>query len=106
MTSRAGSSKARHYALVCKSESALDAGGEFGRLSNKDLVNFVSGNQVGHSQVTSVVRRQGESDDAEYRVTICATLVYPYVVELYDPEPLGSASRPRIAHGQQLGLAY
>jgi len=87
-----GATKSRHYALVCRRSEPLrtdDSGARFGIV---DLTNFASGNCVGHSQVTSVVRRVRRSTDGPYVAALLATLVYPYVVELTDPIPLAEAA--------------
>lgn len=96
VTSRndAGSNrKSRHYALVCQRDEPLDPNQDGERFAIDDLANFASGNRVGHSQVTSVVRRVGQpSKKGPYVAAIRATLVYPYVVELTDPVPVDSPS--------------
>lgn len=93
VTSRAGTGKSRHYALVCRRTDPLreDAAGD--RFAIDDLTNFASGNRVGHSQVTSVVHRVGRSFEGPYVAAVQATLVYPYVVELTEPVALGIAAR-------------
>lgn len=88
VTSRAGPSgvrKSRHYALVCRRTEPLWADDAGERFAIDDLTNFVTGNRIGHSQVTSVVRRVRRSVDGPYVAAVMSTLVYPYVVELTDP---------------------
>lgn len=83
-----GTRKSRHYALVCRRREPLRADDAGEHFSIDDLTNFVSGSRVGHSQVTSVVKRVRQSVFGPYMATVVATLVYPYVVELTDPVAL------------------
>ena len=80
------STKSGHYALVCASSSKLnvDSGGEC--FSFGELRNFVSGNRVGASQVTAVVRKSREDTGGpSYTVAMRTKLVYPYLVRLINP---------------------
>ena len=88
----AGGGKSRHYALVCRRNEALRVNDVADRFAAADLANFASGNPVGHSQVTAVVRRTGISANGPYIAAMIATLAYPYVVELSDPVGLGGTS--------------
>jgi hypothetical protein len=79
-----------HYALVCFSSEPLRliAGG--GEITVQSLRNLVSGNPIGASQVTAVVRRNSEPEAVEkavfkYPVALQAQLVAPYFVELCEP---------------------
>lgn len=89
----AGVGKSRHYALVCQRNEALRANDSGARFAIADLTNFATGNPVGHSQVTAVVRRTGMSADGPYVAAVIATLAFPYVVELRDPVALDAARR-------------
>lgn len=113
VTSRTGSGaarKSRHYALVCRRSEPLRADDAGERFTIDDLTNFASGQRVGHSQVTSVVRRVRQSVDGPYVAAVTARLVYPYVVELTEPISLADlpgtgacAKAPK--RSQQLPLA-
>lgn len=81
-----------HYALVCASPRPLsiDPGDE--ELDFLALRNFVSGNPLGVSQVTAVVRslRGQPPSDMRYRVAMRAELVPPYFVRLTEVSPKSS----------------
>jgi hypothetical protein len=75
------------YALVCESREPLRVS-HHGQLRLEELRNLVSGNPVGASQVTSVVRRVAVSGEAaSYPIAIRARLVAPYFIRLRDPVP-------------------
>jgi hypothetical protein len=79
----------RHFALVCSSDAEIRDNSPGGQhLYRSELRNFVNGTPLGSSQVTSVVRRITGSCRAErpHRVAFVANLVYPYLVELLDPQ--------------------
>lgn len=87
VTSRGRAATARpHYALVCSSEYPLVLG-DVGRLSIGALRNLLSGRPVGASQVTAVVKYDGDVSlrGHQYRVSIRAALVPPYFVRLHEP---------------------
>lgn len=86
-----GRLKTRHFALVCWSAESLHADLSAPRFSIGDLQNYASGHQVGHSQVTSVVRRIGHTPEGEYVAALVAVLTYPFVVELSAPAPVVDA---------------
>lgn len=94
----AGGPGRAHYALVCASSGplAVDRGGV--DLDFSDLRNLVSGNPLGASQVTAVVRmlRSGSRSDLRYIVAMRAELTPPYFVRLTEvldePERLVAAS--------------
>jgi hypothetical protein len=91
VTSRGGPNaigKSRHYALVCMRNEALRANDSGDRFAIADLANFATGNPVGHSQVTAVVRRTGRSPGGPYIAAVVAKLTFPFVVELSDPVAL------------------
>lgn len=77
-----------HYALVCYSASELRADPEGEEFSVESLRNLSSGNKIGASQVTAVVKpvlsapQQGQK---LYRVAMRASLVPPYFIRLIDP---------------------
>lgn len=74
-----------HYALVCASDDPLSLA-ELGRLQFHSLRNLLSGNPVGASQVTAVVRDLGGSGIAgQYLVAMRAWLVPPYFLRLREP---------------------
>ncbi|OYT98859.1 MAG: hypothetical protein CFE40_08615 [Burkholderiales bacterium PBB1] len=100
----AGVSKSRHYALVCQRNEPLRVNDSGDRFAIADLVNFASGNPVGHSQVTAVVNRTGRSADGPYVAAVIATLAYPYVIELSDPIKVDPAklTPARIRSGKRL----
>lgn len=83
VTSRSSRSRS-HYALICQSSEPLVTG-DHGRLSLQTLRNLVSGNAVGSSQVTAVVRRPAETHAGAYVVALRARLVAPYFVRLCVP---------------------
>ena len=82
VTSRAG--RSAHYALVCASALPLTPN-ELGRVRFGGLRNLRSGNPLGASQVTAVVKCVDDARGAEYVVTLRASLAAPYFVRLRDP---------------------
>lgn len=85
VTSRGYQNKRRHYALVCCSARELVPKLDGVRINGSGLTNYLSGNPVGSSQVTSVVRYSGDPNEGDYPVALFANLVFPYVIELRDP---------------------
>lgn len=87
----AGGASRPHYALVCASLQPLSMAPDDVELDFLALRNFVSGNPLGASQVTAVVRTvPGQPvSDMRYRVAMRAELVSPYFVRLTEvfPEP-------------------
>lgn len=78
-----------HYALVCSSSRPL-AMADLGRLDFLALRNLLSGNPLGASQVTAIVKR-GESrpaSDMQYAVAFRAALAWPYFVRLTQADPV------------------
>lgn len=73
-----------HYALVCRLDEPLTLS-DFGRLEFHALRNLLSGNPVGASQVTAVVRHLSKGVGGDYQVAIRAQLVAPYFVRLREP---------------------
>lgn len=103
VTSRGGATgvgKSRHYALVCYRDEALQTTGSGDRFAIADLVNFASGNAVGHSQVTAVVHRASRPTDGPYVAAVIAKLVFPYVIELSDPVTFDPA-KPAVSRGRK-----
>ena len=89
-----GNAKARHYALVCRSDNPLvlrDLGpfdpGAYRNLSG-------TGAAIGASQVTALVRRVGFEGSGSYRMNLKATLTQDLWVRLCDPVAL---SGPKLA---------
>jgi hypothetical protein len=71
-----------HYALVCHRQQPLALEDE-GTVDVGSLVNLLSGNRVGASQVTSVVRQvRTAARPLLYPVALRARLVAPYFVRL------------------------
>lgn len=75
-----------HYALVCASSRPLAIDREGPEINFQAMRNLLSGNPLGASQVTAVVRllRQVSPSDVAYPVTMRAQLVPPYFVRLTD----------------------
>lgn len=104
-SSEAGRMKASHYALVCKSDTPLMVADQ-GDLVYENLVNLLSQNPLGHSQVTAVVshHRSSAMRETKYPIGFMAELVYPYFVKLYDPIIVNEATSSR-RKGQRSGPA-
>lgn len=83
----------RHYALLCHSESSLlQEQDKFEAVTPAGLRNFTTGNPLGASQVTSVVRRAGcpPADARNYAVSFTAMLATPRYVRLLAPRTLSA----------------
>ncbi len=92
VTSRA--SKRPHYALVCSSEVPLETNPEGEAFSFSSLRNLLTGNPVGASQVTAVVRYMSEdqlSAGVRYTAALRATLIPPYFVRLIEPQEISNS---------------
>ncbi len=76
-----------HYALVCSSDRAIRLRPGEKPIFPSTLRNLVSGNSLGASQVTAVVRRDHKATPAgrSYEIAMRANLVSPYCVRLTDP---------------------
>ncbi|WP_088622419.1 hypothetical protein [Oceanicola sp. 22II-s10i] len=87
VTSRFHAKKKKHFALVCGSDVPLTLVQDGPTIAKSSLVNARSGNQLGSSQVTAIVRRarEAETESGGYRVTMACDLVYPFVVTLEVP---------------------
>jgi hypothetical protein len=92
-----------HYALVCRSDSALAESCDNTRLDHSSLRNLVSGAPVGSSQVTSVVKASGQpwKENGRYAVAFIAELAYPYLVRLADPVSVPVNVRKGVAAAQE-----
>lgn len=90
ITSRGYTGKRFHYALLCSSDEPLDTPTAHQEIDASAARNFVSGNRVGASQVTSVVRydRSSSRGTAIYPISFRAGLVGEGFVRLVDPVPL------------------
>lgn len=79
--------KTTHYALVCKSDQPLtSADARPSALAFDALSNLESGNRLGFSQVTSVVKMNGNCRNGRhYDIGFVAELAFPYFVELHSP---------------------
>lgn len=85
VTSRNSELKRHHYALVCTADTPLEPTADFGTIYFKSLTNLKTGNPVGNSQVTCVVKSSGKADGKPYRVALKARLAAPYFIRLSDP---------------------
>jgi hypothetical protein len=106
-----GRAKASHYALVCRTDKPLEEVGE-GEVIYETLVNLISKNRLGHSQVTAVVSRNAATaltQETRYPVGFVAELVYPYFIKLGDPVALNEqqsrAGRRRLPIQASLSVA-
>lgn len=86
VTSRGGAAPGigNHYALVCSTDWPLGLC-DSGILEFDSLRNLISGNPVGASQVTAVVRRLNAVGPGDYLVAMRARLVAPYFLRLRRP---------------------
>lgn len=91
VTSRA-SSRDHHYALMCRSESALDVSDE-GPFDPSAYRNFGAGGAVGNSQVTALLERCAPDGSSDYRVAMRARLTGGLWVKLIDPVEVTGAAR-------------
>jgi hypothetical protein len=93
--SEGGRTKASHYALVCKSETPLQIEETSSQVVYEDLVNLLSKNKLGHSQVTAVVESHETSPGRRtpYPAAFLAELVFPFFVRLADPITTGPESK-------------
>lgn len=96
VTSRADSATGRkraHYALICRSETALGIARGGRRFDPSAYRNIgEAGGPVGASQVTALLQQVGtESNDAAYEVNMQADLTAGYWVRLSDPVLLDPA---------------
>ncbi len=117
VTSRYTLNKKKHFALVCRSLHPLRDMERPKQISMKALRNAKTGNPVGFSQVTAIVRRDRDDDDliAEYPVALCCELVAPYVITLECPivvsgeettESAWAASRRNIKNEEPIQLDF
>lgn len=108
VTSRAydskGRPKLRHYALVCANQTCILRNGA-GTLDSGALRNFGSdGKSVGSSQITAVVERTTYNGEGRsYPITMRATLIAPYAVQLAEQRKL-STTELRLLDAASLGV--
>jgi hypothetical protein len=95
VTSRGGSERRSHYALLCHSTDNIADHGDLGAFDARLVRNLASSNPVGASQVTSVVRYEGPSAtvDKPYRIAFRAKLWAEGFVRLGAPVPLTGVMR-------------
>jgi limonene-1,2-epoxide hydrolase len=91
VTSRA-SRRDHHYALMCRSESALDISDE-GPFDPSAYRNFGAGGAVGNSQVTALLERCAPDRSTGYRIAMRARLTGGLWVKLIDPVEVTGAAR-------------
>lgn len=96
VTSRGGSGKRAHYALLCSSDCAINDGRDYGILDAARARNLLSLNPVGASQVTAVVqydRANGKRGRVEkpYKIAVRAKLTGEGFVRLANPIVLTGA---------------
>ena len=94
VTSRANS-RDHHYALMCRSESALYVSDE-GPFDPSAYRNFGAGGAVGNSQVTALLERCAPDSSSDYRVAMRARLTGGLWVKLIDPVEVTGAARTAI----------
>lgn len=90
------SPRARHYALVCRSESPIKPSGQEQRIEFGQLKNLLTGRPVGASQVTAVVRLEPTAkaeNSNSYEIGFRAELAPPYFIVLQSPVPLLGSHR-------------
>ena len=93
VTSRANSgdmAKSRHFALFCFSKNCLELSGN-GNVDVGTIRNLATGNPLGASQVTAVVRKSGDGGGREYPIAFRASLVPPFYARLAQPVLLTKA---------------
>jgi hypothetical protein len=76
----------KHHALVCYSDTSLHVSTTSPAISFGGLRNLLSGNAIGASQVTAVVRYECIAFGAQYPASIRTRLVAPFLVELCEPQ--------------------
>jgi hypothetical protein len=91
VTSRA-SGRDHHYALMCRSESALDVSDE-GPFDPSAYRNFGAGGVVGSSQVTALLERCAPDGFSDYRIAMRARLTGGLWVKLIDPAEVTGIAR-------------
>jgi len=84
------SARVAHYALVCRTASPVGRVGQTQKLYFSRLRNLLSGNPVGASQTTAVVKHlhQIDTNGRSYEIGMVADLVWPYFLRLTNPVPL------------------
>lgn len=86
----------RHYALVCRSALPFSSRQMNDEVDFHSLVNLKSGNPLGPSQVTAIVRRvqRSASKSLNYPIAFIADLVAPYFVEFRRSQIVDVKDRP------------
>jgi len=90
--------RARHYALVCCSETRIEVGLTDENIRFSELRNVLTSRQVGASQVTAVVHLSNAvstGKNLSYNVAFRARLTPPYFVSLRTPIPLAESGNGR-----------
>jgi hypothetical protein len=83
--------RAKHYALVCYSESPIEVGALCDKIHFTGIRNLLTSRPVGASQVTAVVQLSEDEPSKAglfYEVAFRAHLTPPYLVSLRTPVPL------------------
>jgi len=94
VTSRAGTLRKCHFALVCYSDSELRLTDSAGKICSSALRNLASGKHVGSSQVTSVVKNSPQGEIGRvYPIAMRIKLRTPYFIRLCDPVPIEAYRR-------------
>lgn len=89
--------RAKHYALVCYSETQIEVGLPYDYVNFAKLRNLLTSRPVGASQVTAVVKMSRMSasfsprKSLSYKVAFRAQLTPPYLVSLRTPVPLADS---------------
>ncbi len=102
-----GNAKGRHYALFCHSTvSLLDTPLAMADVMPAALRNFTTGNPLGASQVTAVVRNAGTAPDGarSYPVAFTARLAGVRYARLLAPKLLSIADAGEIADAARNGI--
>ena len=99
LTSKGGEGKTRHYALVCRTESALGLSG--GRPFDHNLCRTASGKVMGGSQVTALLTGDPlRHTSGPYTIDFEATLAAPYCPKLTRYRELELDERDLLANWQ------
>lgn len=103
-----GNDKVRHYALFCQSMAPLlDTRSAIEGVAPAALRNLATGNPLGSSQVTAVVRRMGSasSESRRYPVAFTASLAGVRYARLLTPRALSAIDVADMAAATTSGLA-
>lgn len=87
-----GAVKKNHYALLCFSEDSVEDNHEYGSIDSSCVVNYLSKNSLGASQVTAMVNfesiNNAQPKTKPYPIKFRALLFNPGFVKLAAPAPL------------------